>query len=270
MLLQHVLGVPRVWLITHDTDAVPAGHTERFRMLCAQRREGQPMAYLVGLREFMGHEFRVVPGVLIPRPDTELLVETAIEELAGHVAPRVLDLGTGSGAIAVSVALACPHARVVATDSSETALDLARNNAERLQAGVTFHQGDWYGALPGAGHGAGGVFDLILSNPPYIACGDPHLAEGDLRFEPRRALTDEADGLGALRTIIAGAPHRLRQGGALWVEHGWDQAGAVRDLLRASGFRGVASRRDLAGIERISGGVVGGPGGAPADSSATP
>lgn len=270
MLLRHVLGVSRVWLITHDTDSVPAEQAARFRALCAQRHEGHPMAYLVGLREFMGHEFRVAPGVLIPRPDTELLVETAIEGLAGHVAPRVLDLGTGSGAIALSVALACPHARVVATDSSETALDLARNNAERFQVGVTFHQGDWYGALPGVGHGAGGVFDLILSNPPYIACGDPHLAEGDLRFEPRQALTDDADGLGALRVIIAGAPRRLRPGGALWVEHGWDQASAVRGLLRASGFRGVASRRDLAGIERISGGVQGGPDSAPADSSAAP
>lgn len=270
MLLRHVLDVPRVWLITHDTDDVPAAQAERFRALCARRRAGEPMAYLVGHREFMGHDFNVAPGVLIPRPDTELLVETAIAELARHAAPRALDLGTGSGAIAVSVALACPHAQVLATDRSAEALEVARQNAARLRARVAFCQGDWYDALPGGLDGAAGVFDLIVSNPPYIAASDPHLALGDLRFEPVQALTDGADGLGALRTIIAGAPRRLRSGGVLWVEHGWDQAEAVRALLRAGGFRNVESRRDLAGIERISGGLIDARPGAPAESSAPP
>jgi release factor glutamine methyltransferase len=218
----------------------------------------------------MGHDFKVAPGVLIPRPDTELLVETAIAELARHAASKMLDLGTGSGAIAVSVAVACPHAQVLATDRSTQALEMARENAARLNARVTFYQGDWYDALPDGPHGAVRTFDLIVSNPPYIAVDDPHLALGDLRFEPAQALTDGADGLGALRAIIAGAPRRLRPGGVLWVEHGWDQAGAVRTLLRAAGFRNVESRRDLAGIERISGGVVGVRHGAPAESSAPP
>lgn len=270
MLLQHVLGVPRVWLITHEADEVPAAQADRFRCLCASRREGTPMAYLVGRREFMGHDFKVAPGVLIPRPDTELLVETAIAELARHASPRVLDLGTGSGAVAVSMALACPHAQVLATDHSAEALAVAQENAARLKASVTFWQGDWYDALPGGPGGVAGAFDLIVSNPPYIAADDPHLAQGDLRFEPAQALTDGADGLGALRTIIAGAPRRLRPDGVLWVEHGWDQAGAVRALLQAGGFRNVGSRRDLAGIERISGGVIDVGHGAPAESSAPP
>jgi len=251
MLLQHVLRVPRAWLITHDTDMVPAGQAERFERLRGRRLAGEPMAYLLGRREFMGHDFRVSPDVLIPRPDTELLVETAIKELDGRRAPRMLDLGTGSGAVAVSVALACPQADVLATDSSGAALDVARRNARDLHASVEFRQGDWYGALP-----AGGLFDLIVSNPPYIAAGDPHLGQGDLRFEPQGALTDGADGLGALRVIVGGARAWLGPQGALWVEHGWDQAASVRRLLSESGFQRVRSRRDLAGIERISGGVA--------------
>lgn len=258
MLLQHVLSVPRVWLITHDSDVVPAAQAERFRALCDQRREGLPMAYLVERREFMGHDFMVAPGVLIPRPDTELLVETAIAELGRQAAPMVLDLGTGSGAIAVSVALACPHARVLATDASGEALAVACKNAQGLGAAVAFRQGDWYGALSYDQGDVRPVFDLIVSNPPYIPAGDPHLARGDLRFEPPMALTDGADGLDALRVIIAEAPDWLRPGGALWVEHGWDQADAVRSLLRSGGFQEVESRRDLAGLERISGGRLGG------------
>jgi release factor glutamine methyltransferase len=170
----------------------------------------------------------------------------------------VLDLGTGSGAIAVSVALACPHARVLATDASGEALAVACKNAQGLGAAVAFRQGDWYGALSYDQGDVRPVFDLIVSNPPYIPAGDPHLARGDLRFEPPMALTDGADGLDALRVIIAEAPDWLRPGGALWVEHGWDQADAVRSLLRSGGFQEVESRRDLAGLERISGGRLGG------------
>jgi len=251
MLLEHVLGVPRAWLLAHDTDPLDRAACQRFGRLAALRRDGQPMAYLVGRREFMGRDFAVTPDVLIPRPDTELLVETALECLRDRPRGTVLDLGTGSGAIAVSLALALPGATVWATDASAAALAVARGNAERLGARVDFAQGDWYGALP-----PGPRFDLIVSNPPYVAAGDPHLSEGDLRFEPAAALTDGGDGLGALRAIVAGARDRLAPGGALWLEHGWNQSRAVRACLAAAGFSSVASRRDLAGIERISGGSL--------------
>ena len=251
MLLEHALGKPRAWLLAHDTDPAPAVAAELYRALAERRLAGEPMAYLLGEREFMGHPFRVTSDVLIPRPDTELLVETAIEALSGTPGPTVLDLGTGSGAIAVSVALARPQAVVSATDRSAAALAVATDNAGRLGARVRFLQGDWFGALP-----AGERFDLIVSNPPYIDSADPHLQQGDLRHEPRGALTDDADGLSALARIAADAPGWLKPGGALWMEHGWDQAEAVRNLLRAAGLTRVASRRDLAGIERISGGYL--------------
>lgn len=251
MLLQHVLAVPRSWLIAHDTDALDDKSVQQFQVLVTYREEGLPMAYLVGHREFMGHRFIVEPGVLIPRPETELLVETAIAELKGRglAQPRVLDLGTGSGAIAVSLALACPQAIVVATDASEDAVDVARRNAQALDAPVEFLLGSWFDALADQPS-----FDLIVSNPPYIHESDPHLGQGDLRFEPVGALTDGADGLGALAEIVAGAPQWLRAGGGLWVEHGYDQAGPVRGFLHEAGFKHIQSHRDLAGIERISGG----------------
>lgn len=251
MILQHVLRVARIWLISHDTEPLPPEAVAQCQGLIDRRVAGQPMAYLMGTREFMGHEFAVSPAVLIPRPDTELLVETAIQYLEGLGSARVLDLGVGSGAIAVSVALACPQATVVATDLSPVALQLAQDNAQRLSAAVEFLCGSWYDALSGQAS-----FDLILSNPPYIATNDPHLAQGDLRFEPAMALTDGADGLQSLRQIVAGAGRWLRPGGALWMEHGWDQAGAVRGLLQRAGFDKVTSKPDLAGIERISGGII--------------
>jgi len=249
MLLEHVLGRPRVWLLTHDDEALAERDVALFQRLAARREAGEPMAYLLGEREFMGHVFRVTPDVLIPRPDTELLVETAVAHLSGRGSVRAVDLGTGSGAIAVSLALACPQARIDASERSGAALALARANARRLGAVLRFWQGDWYEALP-----AGQRYDLIVANPPYIACSDAHLSQGDLRFEPRTALTDEADGLRDLRTLAAGCVARLEPGGAIWLEHGWDQAAAVRAMLRAAGLSQVASRRDLAGIERISGG----------------
>ncbi len=251
MILRHVLGVSRAWLIAHDTEPLPLEAVAQCQGLIDRRVGGQPMAYLMGTREFMGHEFAVSPAVLIPRPDTELLVETAIQYLEGLGPARVLDLGVGSGAIAVSVALACPQATVVATDLSAVALQLAQDNARRLSAAVEFLCGSWYDALSGQA-----VFDLILSNPPYIASNDPHLAQGDLRFEPAMALSDGADGLQSLRQIVTGAGRWLKSGGALWVEHGWDQAGAVRGLLRRAGFNKVMSKPDLAGIERVSGGII--------------
>jgi len=253
MLLEHVLQRPRVWLLAHDDEALETSQVTAYAALVARRAAGEPMAYLLGTREFMGHAFHVTPEVLIPRPETEHLVEAAMAHLSActNAHPDVADLGTGSGAVAIAVALACPHARVTASDASAAALAVARGNAQRLHADMVFCQGDWYAALP-----ADQRYDLIVANPPYVARHDPHLGQGDVRFEPRAALTDEADGLAALRTLAAGAPARLKPGGAIWLEHGWDQAAGVRALLCAAGLRDVASRRDLAGIERISGGYL--------------
>lgn len=251
MLLRHVLRVPLVWLIAHDTDPLASQAVADYRRLLARRLTGEPMAYLMGYREFMSHRFIVTPDVLIPRPETELLVETAVQYLRSLNAPRVLDLGTGSGAVAISIALACPGARVAATEINSRTLDVARQNAGDLSARVEFFLGSWYDSVLGQAR-----FDVIVSNPPYIAANDPHLQQGDLRFEPKCALTDGADGLGALRAIVEGAPAWLNPGGVLWVEHGWDQAQGVRGLLRQAGFGQVASLPDLAGIERISGGYL--------------
>ncbi|MBB5404131.1 peptide chain release factor N(5)-glutamine methyltransferase [Paraburkholderia youngii] len=257
ILLTHVLGWRRTQLITRGAEPLERASVERYRALEARRMAGEPVAQLVGGREFFGLEFEVTPHVLIPRPETELLVETALAAIETRPRPRVLDLGTGTGAIAVAIASMRPDAQVWALDRSADALAVAARNGARLLdakrpgGAVTFLHSDWYGSLDAALR-----FDAIVSNPPYIASGDPHLAEGDLRFEPRGALTDEADGLSAIRAIVAGAPERLAVDGALWIEHGYDQAEAVRALLSAGGFAEVRSERDLAGIERISGGVL--------------
>ncbi|NYH23460.1 peptide chain release factor N(5)-glutamine methyltransferase [Paraburkholderia bryophila] len=255
ILLTHVLGWRHTQLITRSDETLESAAVERYRALEARRVAGEPIAQLVGAREFFGLDFEVTPDVLIPRPETELLVETALAAMEGLSRPRVLDLGTGTGAIAVAIASTRPDAQVHALDRSAEALAVATRNAARLldakrPGGATvLSQSDWYAALDAALR-----FDVIVSNPPYIASGDPHLAEGDLRFEPRGALTDEADGLSAIRAIVAGAPARLAAHGVLWIEHGYDQADAVRALLTAQGFAQVRSERDLAGIERISGG----------------
>jgi len=261
LLLQHVLHVPRAWLIAHDTDTLPPAKIQEFLHWQDRRIQGEPIAYLLGTREFMGHEFHVAAGVLIPRPETELLVEQAITaiktihplthpRLPNSRPPRILDLGTGSGAIAISLALALPHAKITATDASPQALHIAAGNAARLNAAVTFHQGHWYDALPPDTP----AFDLIVSNPPYIAEHDPHLTQGDLRFEPHMALSSGKDGLDALRHLIAHAPEWLNRNGQLWLEHGHDQSHAVRTLLHQRGFEQVNSLPDLAGIPRITGG----------------
>ncbi|MEX3985712.1 peptide chain release factor N(5)-glutamine methyltransferase [Paraburkholderia sp. EG287A] len=255
ILLMHVLGWRRTELITRGDQALDAARVDAYRALEARRVRGEPIAQLVGAREFYGLDFDVTPDVLIPRPDTELLVETALAALEGVAQPRVLDLGTGSGAIAVALAAARPDARVWAVDRSAAALEVAARNAAKLLDAqrpggpLAFVAGNWYDPLDAALR-----FEAIVSNPPYIASGDPHLEQGDLRFEPRGALTDEADGLTALRAIVAGALARLAPGGVLWMEHGYDQAAAVRALLESAGFGDVRSERDLAGIERISGG----------------
>ena len=251
ILLCHATGLTRVQLITQGDRPLTPDEAARLDDLVARRLRGEPIAYIVGRREFFGLDFQVGPAVLIPRPDTELIVELALERLPQN-APRLLDMGTGSGAIAVAVAVTRPDAAVTALDVSPDALAIAQANAAANGARVRFLESSWFDALA-----AVEVFDVIASNPPYIAAGDDHLAQGDLRFEPVGALTDHADGLSALRIIIAGSPRHLAPGGWLLLEHGYDQAAAVRALLAEAGFADVQSWRDLAGIERVSGGRFG-------------
>ena len=246
ILLGHALGLSRVGLITGSQRTVSAAEAQAIDALVARRLAGEPIAYIVGKREFYGLDFAVTPAVLIPRPDTELLVELALERLPPR--GRVLDMGTGSGAIAVALAHTRRDAVVTALDASPAALAVARANAASHGAAVRFIDSDWYAGVQDE------TFDLIVSNPPYIASGDEHLAQGDLRFEPVDALTDHADGLADLRTIVAGAVARLAPGAWLLLEHGYDQARAVRGLLALHGYCEVQSWRDLAGIERVSGG----------------
>ena len=247
ILLCHATGLTRVQLITQGDRPLTPDEAARLDDLVARRLRGEPIAYIVGRREFFGLDFQVGPAVLIPRPDTELIVELALERLPRQV-PRLLDMGTGSGAIAVAVAHTRPDAAVTALDVSPDALAVAQANAAANGARVRFLHSSWFDALD-----AGDIFDVIASNPPYIAAGDDHLAQGDLRFEPVGALTDHADGLSALRTIITGSPRHLVPGGWLLLEHGYDQAAAVRTLLLDAGFADVQSWQDLAGIERVSG-----------------
>ena len=248
VLLAHVLGVDRAWLLAHATDELPRERADAFFLLAKRRREGEPVAYLTGRREFHGLDLCVTPAVLVPRPETETLVDAALERLPRDRPLRVVDLGTGSGAIALAIAHARPNAKVVATDVSDDALAVARGNATRLElANVAFARGSWYDALEGDGE----PFDAILANPPYVASGDSHLEEGDLRYEPSVALSPGGDGLDALRIVVAGAASRLSEGGWLAVEHGHDQSEAVRDLFAGAGLTAIEARRDLAGIPRV-------------------
>ncbi|HEV8689416.1 MAG TPA: peptide chain release factor N(5)-glutamine methyltransferase [Ideonella sp.] len=250
LLLGHVLGHGRAWLISHDGDPLDADDVSRYAALWARRATGEPLAYLVGEKEFHGLALSVSPAVLVPRPDTETLVDWALDlltgELSGRLPTRVVDLGTGSGAIALAVKNRHPRAAVCASDVSEAALAVARGNAGRLGLAVAFHAGSWWTPL------AGRRFDLALSNPPYIAGADPHLAA--LQHEPALALTPGGDGLDAIRHIVAEAALHLTDGAWLLLEHGWDQAEAVAALLRAAGFEAISTRQDLAGQARCTGG----------------
>jgi release factor glutamine methyltransferase len=248
LLLLHALGRPaadRAWLLAHDDEDLAPAAVQAFRAFCERRVEGEPVAYIVGSKEFFGLDLLVDTRVLVPRPDTETLVDWSLELLAGKASPRVIDLGTGSGAIALAIAHRRPDAHVEAVDASTDALTVAAENARRLSLPVRFTQGRWLSASTGR-------HDLIVSNPPYVAEGDEHLPA--LRHEPLQALVAGPDGLDDIRVIVQQAPGCLAPGGWLVLEHGWDQAAAVRDLLRAAGFAGVMSRRDLAGIERCTGG----------------
>jgi len=248
LLLLHALARPlgdRAWLIAHDDDSLEAATFDAFLALCRRRAGGEPLAYLVGEKEFFGLPLRVDQRVLVPRPDTETLVQWALEVIASLDAPRVVDLGTGSGAIALAIQRARPDAQVEAVDNSEGALEVAAANAARLGMPVSFRRANWL-------EGATASYDLIVSNPPYVAADDPHLPA--LRHEPLAALAAGPEGLDDIRRIVAQAPAFLRPGGWLLLEHGHEQGQAVCALLAEAGLYGVGSRPDLAGIQRCSGG----------------
>ncbi|MBB6599880.1 peptide chain release factor N(5)-glutamine methyltransferase [Luteimonas sp. MC1825] len=256
-LLLHVLGRSHGWLYAHGDTPLAGDDAARLDALVARRAAGEPVAYLVGRRGFWSLDLVVTPDTLIPRPETELLVEQALARIPPATATRVADLGTGSGAIALAIASERPQARVLATDRSAAALAVAGANARALGIGnVEFREGDWFAPLAGA------CFDLIASNPPYIAEGDAHLGRGDLRHEPAEALASGRDGLDAIRVIAAAAPRHLASGGWLLIEHGWDQGAAVAALLRAAGFAAVATIPDLEGRDRVTLGRRGGGDGA--------
>ena len=242
-LAVHAAQRNAAWLIAHDTDEAEPGVVAVLRDLLARRQRGEPLAYIIGEREFYGLSLRVTPEVLIPRPETELLVELVIERLPKN--GRLLDVGTGSGAIAIAVAVQRPDAQIVACDISPGALAVARDNAERLGADVHFVASDGLTDVPGQ------AFDVIASNPPYIAEGDPHLSQGDLRFEPAIALHCGRDGLDMIRRLVRDAHAALRPGGWLLCEHGYDQGEACVSLWRSTGFGAVEDRRDLAGMARV-------------------
>ena len=246
MLLADTLACPRTWLLAHDDAELNEAQAARLRSHFTRRASGEPLAYLLGEKEFHGLMLQVNSNVLVPRPDTEVLVDWALELLAAGARTSVVDLGTGSGAIALAVKHAHPAASLFATDVSTAALELARANAHRLALDVEFAEGSWWHAVPQR------RFHLVLSNPPYIAAGDAHLAA--LTHEPTLALTPGGDGLGALRCIVDGATAHLEPGGWLLLEHGFDQADAVQALLRDQGFAGIQTRHDIAGQPRCSGG----------------
>ena len=251
LLLEQVCGCQHAELIAHPERLLSAAQRAQFDALLARRRAGEPLAYLLGSAFFGGLEFAVSPAVLIPRPDTEVLVAQAQRLAQERDAPRIVDLGTGSGVVAILLARLCPAARVTAVDVSAAALAVARANAARHGVAVRFLHGDWYAPLGDE------RFDLIVANPPYVADGDPHLQQNGLPFEPQMALTDGViggDGLACIRRLVAGAAEHLLPGGWLLIEHGYDQAVEVGVLLRRAGFTEIAAWRDSAAIDRVSGG----------------
>ena len=248
ILLMHVLKVDRSWLFANREQTVPLPESNAFRNLVHRRADGEPIAYLTGYREFWSLPLRVTPDVLIPRAETELLVETALAFLAEKGALRVADIGTGSGAVAIAIAVERPACEIHATEFSAAAIEVAGANIDSLAPGrVTLHHGSWLEPLNGR-------FHLIVSNPPYVDEGDPHLQAGDCRFEPRLALTPGPDGMAAIRRIARDALSHLEPGGMLAFEHGYDQGAAARSLLRQLGYRCVTTRRDLEGHERVTSG----------------
>ncbi|WP_370469789.1 peptide chain release factor N(5)-glutamine methyltransferase [Snodgrassella alvi] len=251
MLLQHLLTISHSHIIAHGTQLLSNSELASLNQLCRRRLAGEPLAYLLGWREFYGRRFQVSEAVLIPRPETEHLVDAVLAHLPAQ--GTLWDLGTGSGAIAVTIACERPDAQIWAADISEEALAVAQANASALQAQVRFGQGSWYQAQP---QPAPHSVDVIVSNPPYIDAQDPHLQQGDLRFEPQQALTDNHNGLSAFETIIAGAKDFLRADGWLLFEHGYDQGEAVRNILSQYKFRKIQTLADLAGLDRVTLGQI--------------
>lgn len=251
MLLQHVLTISHSHIIAHGTQLLSNSELRSLNQLCRRRLAGEPLAYLLGWREFYGRRFQVSEAVLIPRPETEHLVDAVLAHLPAQ--GTLWDLGTGSGAIAVTIACERADAQIWAADISEEALAVAQANASALQAQVRFGQGSWYQAQP---QPAPHSVDVIVSNPPYIDAQDPHLQQGDLRFEPQQALTDNHNGLSAFETIIAGAKDFLRADGWLLFEHGYDQGEAVRNILSQYKFRKIQTLADLAGLDRVTLGQI--------------
>jgi release factor glutamine methyltransferase len=247
LLLQYATGCSHADLLARPETPIFGPAEEQFMAWVARRASGEPLAYLVGEAEFRGRVFQVSQDVLIPRPETEVLIDLALAKLSGLEAPKLLDLGTGSGIVAISLALERPAASVTAVDLSPAAIAVARNNAGRLGARIDFRQSDWYENL------AGERYDLIVSNPPYVAAGDPHLALNGLPFEPQMALTDGADGLACIRAIVSAAAAYLKPGGWLLFEHGYDQGEGSRNLLTLAAFKDAFTHPDLAGIARVSG-----------------
>jgi release factor glutamine methyltransferase len=251
ILVAHALQRDRAWLYAHADDSVTDTDVAAALAFVERRAAGEPVAYLTGHREFWSLDLRITPDVLIPREDTELLVRVVLRHCPQSENVEIADLGTGSGAIALAIARERPRSLVIAVDSSAAALDVARANADRLRIGnIEFVRSDWFAAL------AQRQFDAIVSNPPYIASGDAHLSQGDLRFEPAIALASGSDGLDAIRRIVREAPAHLRAGGMLALEHGFEQGAAVRELLERSGFVEIYTERDLGGRDRVSGGFV--------------
>ena len=251
-VLEKYYQLPRSALLSRDDLVLNAKALEEWKMLESKRIQGEPIAYLIGKRGFHNIELYVAPGVLIPRPETELLVEIGLREITRLNAPtNILDLGTGSGAIALAIAHEAPDAQLTATDQAIEALDIAKINAKLLnmESRVQFFQGSWYEAIE-----ASASYDVILSNPPYITSQDSHLSQGDLRFEPISALTDHGNGLTCLESIISGAKHHLNPNGLLAVEHGFNQSEAVVALMQQAGFQDVQAHLDLGGHYRVASG----------------
>lgn len=250
VLATHAWDVRSSWLIAHDTEVLTPQQHERFQALLERRLGGEPIAYITGEREFYGRTFSVTPAVLIPRPETELLVEMVLKQIPLHQSIDILELGTGSGCIAITLALERPHAHVTATEKHDDALSVAKINARRLGAQIEMLKSDWFSAL------AQRKFDFIVSNPPYVACLDPHLQRGDVQFEPRSALASGPKGMDDLAHLISRAPSFLKNQAAIYLEHGYDQACAAAELLKQAGFTDICTARDLSGNDRLISGAL--------------